>query len=327
MELEPLNIGDRTLTIRAGEGSTPIVTTILSETALLSSKRRLWLEGLTFKLKHRSPNTACRFIEITSGTLCINNCRLLVEPPDGDGDPALASIAVVASDVDNVEIKNCEISAPSLTLIEMITTEASEQQRVQLTNNLLLVQRCLSFSNLNLSTCNIDLRQNAILAETYAEGHPDYGDLQLRVYAKGNLLGIDQALFHLPAATEAARLTWEGLENHYALGRWYIHGYLRRGKRYAEVLDYETWQGYVTEERSVSTAPINREDLLELDGSAFSGRAVLGWMREQGPPIPELPDAGPDLGSLGPGGLDSWSKSAEGKSWRASAGLAAKSTP
>ena len=225
--MEPLVLGDRTLTVRAGEGSSPVFTGILSDEALFSTNRRLWLEGLTFQLKHTNASKATRFLTVDTGTLCMNNCRLLVEPPDEK--VSVASACILARNLKNIEIKNCEIRAPSLTLIEHVTTESTAQQRVQLTNNAFLLQRCLSFSSLTLSTCNIDLRQNILLAETFAESHPDHGDLQFRVYAQGNLLGLDQALFHLPAATDVVRMTWDGVENTYAIGRWYVHGFLKRG--------------------------------------------------------------------------------------------------
>jgi len=120
----PLNIADRTLTIRSGIGFRPEIalepplpgkTISVGFTALLTTQGKLSLEGLSLTVDKRrrppemSPVTA--IVECRNGNIRIANCRLLLL-----GDGACLRI----DSPHDCQLKNCELFSPDSTGIKWL---------------------------------------------------------------------------------------------------------------------------------------------------------------------------------------------------------------
>ena len=84
---------------------------------------------------------------------------------------------------------------------------------------------------------------------------------------------------------------------------------------------------HVTEEKSAPIEAIDRENLLSISPTEFSGRTVVDWLRAQKSLSAAVAQPGLNVEQLGPLGLTYWMGTEEGRSWRGNASIGGKKLP
>ncbi|MFT4546214.1 MAG: hypothetical protein ACI8XO_001269 [Verrucomicrobiales bacterium] len=313
----PVDLGERDLILRAAAGYSPVLQVQGTSAPAITTRGRLWLEGLAFQRKS-AEGIDYPIVSGSGRSLWINNCLLSINSSDEASYPPPACIEVV--DCEDFQLLNSRVLSQRFALVSSRNSRVLETQRIEIRNCALLGLWTLVFDQPGESRAKVVIEDCLMICRVGFYSLNRHRMVNSSFETKRNIFDTHHSLITISKAFPdqvKPKFDWSGEGNIFSTGAKYVESSDRT--RYVRgIIQLEGWRLLVDEGDSSVEATIVDREVITNGGHENITKVDLKNVLRAPLGSGDLPDAGPHFEQMDPGeNWRDWSQSEEGMAWHA----------
>ena len=312
-----VDLGQKDLILRAAPGHDPTLDVQGTSAPAISSRGRLWLEGLAFK-RRSAAGVDYPIVSASGPSLWINNCWFSIDSSGEVSAPPPACIEVV--DCEDFLLLNSSVLSQRFCLISSRNSKALGRQRIELRNCALLGLWTVAFDQPAESRSEVVVEDSLLVCRVGFYSLNQHRIVNSKFEVRRNIFDTRYSLITIAKAFSGQvrpEFDWRGEANIYNPGASFVEGN-DRTRRVRGIGQLAGWKILVDEaDSSVEARTIDRDVLSNTGGENIASLDLREVLR-QGSDGRELPPAGPEFDRMNAHeNWHRWKQTAPGAAWRA----------